>query len=311
MCIRDRYRPVPLVQKFVGIIEKNVAKQRDKFNAVCYEHCVKSLKQGNQVMVFVHARNETAKTARALSQLAELNGNTNLFSTVEDPQYDTAARRAEKSRNQIVRELFATGFGCHHAGMLRSDRNLVESLFAQGMIRVLVCTATLAWGVNLPAHTIVIKGTKIYKPEKGGFDELSMLDVMQMFGRAGRPQFDTSGEGIILTTHDKLNYYLAMTNHQMPIESQFTKRLPDNLNAEIVLGTVSNVEEATRWLQYTYFHHRVLKNPLVYGVAYDAQLDDPNLEPVSYTHLRAHETPEHLVCRLLLEKKKKIQKKNP
>src|SRR5678816_3764820 len=24
--------------------------------------------------------------------------------------------------------------------------------------------------------------------------------------------------------------------------------------------------------------------------------------PVSYTHLRAHETPEHLVCRLLLEK---------
>src|SRR5678816_3410441 len=26
---------------------------------------------------------------------------------------------------------------------------------------------------------------------------------------------------------------------------------------------------------------------------------------VSYTHLRAHETPEHLVCRLLLKKKKK------
>eukprot|EP00658_Telonema_sp_P-2_P029048 TRINITY_DN22151_c0_g1_i1.p1 TRINITY_DN22151_c0_g1~~TRINITY_DN22151_c0_g1_i1.p1 ORF type:complete len:106 (-),score=34.36 TRINITY_DN22151_c0_g1_i1:61-378(-) len=29
-----------------------------------------------------------------------------------------------------------------------------------------------------------------------------------------------------------------------------------------------------------------------------------SLQPVSYTHLRAHETPEHLVCRLLLEKKK-------
>ena len=34
------------------------------------------------------------------------------------------------------------------------------------------------------------------------------------------------------------------------------------------------------------------------------------LESVSYTHLRAHETPEHLVCRLLLEKKKKKQKTN-
>ena len=70
---------------------------------------------------------------------------------------------------------------------------ILLSCVVAGTIRVLVCTATLAWGVNLPAHTIIIKGTKIYKPEKGGFDELSMLDVMQMFGRAGRPQFDTSG----------------------------------------------------------------------------------------------------------------------
>eukprot|EP00658_Telonema_sp_P-2_P014632 TRINITY_DN15567_c0_g1_i2.p3 TRINITY_DN15567_c0_g1~~TRINITY_DN15567_c0_g1_i2.p3 ORF type:complete len:121 (-),score=33.54 TRINITY_DN15567_c0_g1_i2:50-412(-) len=36
------------------------------------------------------------------------------------------------------------------------------------------------------------------------------------------------------------------------------------------------------------------------------------VDTVSYTHLRAHETPEHLVCRLLLEKKKKkkIKQKN-
>lgn len=48
-----------------------------------------------------------------------------------------------------------------------------------------------------------------------------MLDVMQIFGRAGRPQFDTSGEGIIVTSHGKLNLYLSMLNHQMAIESQF------------------------------------------------------------------------------------------
>lgn len=42
--------------------------------------------------------------------------------------------------------------------MLRSDRTMVEKLFAQGVIKVLVCTATLAWGVNLPAHAVVIKG---------------------------------------------------------------------------------------------------------------------------------------------------------
>ncbi len=64
---------------------------------------------------------------------------------------------------------------------------------------MLVSTATLAWGVNLPAHTVIIKGTQVYNPVKGGWDELSPLDVMQMFGRAGRPQYDSYGEGIIIT----------------------------------------------------------------------------------------------------------------
>lgn len=62
-----------------------------------------------------------------------------------------------KSRNKQMKELFADGFCIHHAGMLRQDRNLVEKYFAAGHIKVLVCTATLAWGVNLPAHAVVIK----------------------------------------------------------------------------------------------------------------------------------------------------------
>ena len=66
-------------------------------------------------------------------------------------------------------------------------------------LQVLVSTATLAWGVNLPAHTVIIKGTQVYNPEKGAWGELSPLDVMQMFGRAGRPQYDSQGEGIIIT----------------------------------------------------------------------------------------------------------------
>jgi len=56
--------------------------------------------------------------------------------------------------------------------------------------------------VNLPAHTVIIKGTQIYSPEKGKWVELSPQDVLQMMGRAGRPQYDTVGEGIILTNHD-------------------------------------------------------------------------------------------------------------
>lgn len=45
---------------------------------------------------------------------------------------------------------------------------------------MLVSTSTLAWGVNLPAHTVIIRGTQIYSPEKGRWVELSALDVMQV-----------------------------------------------------------------------------------------------------------------------------------
>jgi hypothetical protein len=69
-----------------------------------------------------------------------------------------------RSRNGQVKDLFMSGFGIHHAGMLRADRNLVERLFAEGHIKVLCCTATLAWGVNLPAHTVIIKGTQVLCP---------------------------------------------------------------------------------------------------------------------------------------------------
>jgi hypothetical protein len=54
----------------------------------------------------------------------------------------------------------------------------------------------------------------------------------------GRPQFDTYGEGIIITGHSELQFYLSLFNTQLPIESQYVATIPDNLNAEVVLGTV-------------------------------------------------------------------------
>lgn len=41
------------------------------------------------------------------------------------------------------------------------------------------------------AHAVIIKGTELYDAQKGSFVDISMLDVLQIFGRAGRPQFDT------------------------------------------------------------------------------------------------------------------------
>ena len=96
-----------------------------------------------------------------------------------------------------------------------------------------------------------------------------------MLGRAGRPQYDSHGEGIILIGHSELQYYLSLMNQQLPIESQFISKLVDHLNAEIILAIVQNAREACTWLGYTYLYIHMLRNPVLYVFYVDA-LDKEN-----------------------------------
>jgi activating signal cointegrator complex subunit 3 len=60
-----------------------------------------------------------------------------------------------------------------------------------------------------------IRATSRVPSRAGKFVELGMLDVQQIFGRAGRPQYDSSGEGVIITAHEHLARYLALMTHQV------------------------------------------------------------------------------------------------
>ncbi|XP_039603796.1 activating signal cointegrator 1 complex subunit 3 [Polypterus senegalus] len=274
----SRFRPVPLCQTFVGIKTTNKVQHLHDMDEVCYDKVFEQIRSGHQVMVFVHARNSTVKTALSLIEMAKNRGEASFYMTEQGADYGRCEKQVQKSRNKQLREMFPCGFGIHHAGMLRQDRNLVEHLFSRGFIKVLVCTATLAWGVNLPAHAVIIKGTQIYDAKRGALVDLGILDVMQIFGRAGRPQFDDYGEATIISSHDKLSHYLTLLTQQNPIESQFLDSLPDNLNAEVALGTVTNVDEAVKWLSYTYLYVRMRVNPLAYGINHKIYQMDPSLE---------------------------------
>ncbi|KAJ1551653.1 activating signal cointegrator 1 complex subunit [Nowakowskiella sp. JEL0078] len=244
---------------------------------LCWDKVRDLVVDGSQVMVFVHSRKDTVKTAQYLRDQANQENMAGVFDATQHEFYGVAMKEINKSRNREMKELFSAGFGIHHAGMLRSDRTITERYFEKGLTKVLCCTATLAWGVNLPAFAVVIKGTSVYDATKGGFVDLSILDVLQIFGRAGRPQYEDHGLGYILTTHDKLNHYVSAMTQQHPIESSFSENLYDNLNAEISLGTVTNVEEAIKWLSYTYLHVRMRKNPFHYGIEWADVQNDPTL----------------------------------
>ncbi|KAF8761911.1 Sec63 protein [Rhizoctonia solani] len=266
------YRPCGLRQEFIGVTEKKAIKRYQVMNEVCYEKVLDHAGK-NQVLVFVHSRKETAKTAKFIRDMALEKETITQFVKPESASREILQTEVETVKDRNLIDLLPFGFGIHHAGMTREDRTLVEDLFNDGHLQVLVCTATLAWGVNLPAHTVIIKGTQIYNPEKGRWTELSSQDMLQMLGRAGRPQYDTFGEGVIITNHSELQYYLSLLNEQLPIESQFVAKLADNLNAEIVLGNVRNRDEAIQWLGYV----RMLQTPVLYGIGVDYSEDDPHL----------------------------------
>jgi antiviral helicase SLH1 len=272
------FRPVPLEQHFIGAKGKaGSGKSRENIDQVAFDKVIEMLKLGHQVMVFVHSRKDTVKTARMLHEKALESQCSDLFDPMDHPRYDQAVRDIKQSRGREIRELIQKGMGTHHAGMPRSDRNLVERFFADGVIKVLCCTATLAWGVNLPAAAVLIKGTQVYNAQEGKFTDLGILDVLQIFGRAGRPQFQDTGIGFICTTHDRLDHYLKAVTEQQPIESRFSAKLVDNLNAEISLGTVTTVSEAVQWLGYSFLFVRMQKSPLSYGIEWAEIRDDPQL----------------------------------
>lgn len=251
------FRPCPLEQQFYGIKARGM-KRVAAMNNVVESVCRSNLEQGNQVIVFVHLRKETGKLAKVLGET---------LNVVDSESVQRELNQAAADyHNQALKQATMLGVGCHHAGLSRDERLTTERLFLEGRLRVLVLTATLAWGVNLPAHTVIIRGTEQYLPADGRWRQLSPQDVLQMLGRAGRPGFDTLGLGIVITGRDWLQYYLAVTNQQLPIESTLPLRLNLMLNAEVVAGTVSSFDQALQWLNQTYYAVRVRQSPLTYGI---------------------------------------------
>ncbi len=110
-------------------------------------------------------------------------------------QYDWSQGAGPKLRQLLMR-----GVGVHHAGILPKYRRIVEDLFQRKLLSVALCTETLAAGVNLPARSVVLPTLLKGPPDKKRLIEAS--SAHQIFGRAGRPQFDTQGYVFAMAAED-------------------------------------------------------------------------------------------------------------
>jgi helicase len=167
-----------------------------------------TIKSGGQALIFANTRRKAVTLAKkAMSEVEGLLSKPVKRALASDAEKILAA--GERTRiSELLAELVDHGTAFHHAGLGGGHRRIIEDSFRRGKIRVLAATPTLAFGVNLPARTVVIQDYRRYEPGYGYYP-ISVLEYKQMAGRAGRPKYDKVGEAILTAkTSDEADYLM-------------------------------------------------------------------------------------------------------
>ena len=262
----EDFRPVRLQKHVVGL---NYKGNDFGFESTCdikLPDIVVKYSHKKPIMVFCITRASTISTAKLLANVWASKG-------PRDRHWEAPTQRIVVQDVELKKTL-SSAVAFHHAGLDLSDRHAIERGFLEGEINVICCTSTLAVGVNLPCHMVIIKNTVHWTDH--GLKEYADLEIMQMLGRAGRPQFDTSAVAVILTKQEKLSKYERLVSGEELLESCLHLNLIDHLNAEVGLGTIHDLYTAKRWLTGTFLYIRLAKNPDHYKLDGDAVGQDIN-----------------------------------
>ncbi|MDH5482507.1 MAG: DEAD/DEAH box helicase [Candidatus Bathyarchaeota archaeon] len=169
---------------------------------------VNTVKSGGQALIFASTRkNAVALAKKFAGEIEAVLSKPAKRSLKHESERILAA--GERTRiSESLAELVRFGVAFHHAGLGGAHRRIIEDSFRQGKIKVVTATPTLAFGVNLPARTVVIQDYRRYEPGYGYYP-ISVLEYKQMAGRAGRPKYDKVGEAILTAkTADEADYLM-------------------------------------------------------------------------------------------------------
>ncbi|WP_312910964.1 DEAD/DEAH box helicase [Natronosalvus caseinilyticus] len=255
----DEYRPVDLktgVKTYTHGENSFADKYRRLYRAL--DLAEPHLREDGQALVFVASRQDTVQAAKKARD--EIGERDIPMGARGDYDFHTETKRLE---NDTLRNSALDGVGFHHAGLSKNDKDLIEEWFKQGKIELLFSTSTLAWGVNLPARCVVIRDTKYHDPLEGEVD-MSPLDILQMLGRAGRPGYDDVGYGWVVCDGAEADDYRRLLREGKEIESRLADSLQTHLNAEIAMGTITDLEDVMDWLETTFYYVRGQSRPESY-----------------------------------------------
>ncbi|CAD6343940.1 unnamed protein product [Miscanthus lutarioriparius] len=219
------FRPVPL-EEFIKVgnqifdKDMNVVRVLPKVADIggkdpdhIVELCNEVVLQGHSVLLFCSSRKGCESTARHVAKFLKLPsaGSSDVSSEFSDAAAAIEAlRRCPAGLDPILGETLPFGVAYHHAGLTVEEREIVESCYRKGLVRVLTATSTLAAGVNLPARRVIFRQPKI------GRDFIDGTRYRQMAGRAGRTGIDTKGESILVCRLEEVKRITGIIRSNCP-----------------------------------------------------------------------------------------------
>ncbi len=161
-----------------------------------------TLRKSKQILVFYSTkRNAEAgseKLGGAVSKYLSIRERKDLAALSEDVLGVLGKPTAQCER---LAKAILKGAAFHHSGLVNRQRELVEDAFKAGTLKAICSTTTLGYGINMPAHTVLIRDTLRYGEQRGS-EYIGINEVTQLFGRAGRPKYDKTGRAFLIARSD-------------------------------------------------------------------------------------------------------------
>ncbi|MGB9959418.1 MAG: DEAD/DEAH box helicase [Candidatus Bathyarchaeales archaeon] len=211
-----------------------------------------TVKTGGQALIFASTRKNAVTIAKKAAAKIEQALSKTMKRALEREAEKILAAGEKTSISELLAELVKCGVAFHHAGLGGAHRKIIEDAFREGKIKVLTATPTLAFGVNLPARTVIIQDYRRYEPGYGYYP-ISVLEYKQMSGRAGRPKYDKIGEAILIAkTGDEADYLMESYVLAKP-ERIWSRLAVERILRSHVLATIAADYAHTEYGVYDFF----------------------------------------------------------
>ena len=256
--VESDWRPIPLKEGvyYDGRIQFDDRTSRDvePDGEEIWGLVKQAILDGGQSLIFVNSRRSTEALAVKYSKkMSELAGRT--LSQADEVLLEGDAESTATGRK--LSSCVKCGIAFHNAGLTYRQRKYVEDNFRNGQIKCIVATPTLAAGINLPARRVIVRDTTRYETNYGN-SPISVMEIKQMCGRAGRPGYDPYGEAVLVAKSETDKEHLMEDYVEHDTERLTSKLFNEKILRSHVLGLLATGDADSRdsiidFLKETFF----------------------------------------------------------